>query len=156
MNNLLMKKSEPLKRLCLVVLLMFFLISCAAPLTPDQLRIQRVTENYQQVLRERIATADEKIQVADKLLPIISEYDDILVNRRYVSYSAADAIRELKSDATELAAALYFEAAQQYKQAGQKEKAKQVYKDIIRIFIGSAYSGYRDRARMEIDDLRSE
>ena len=88
MNNLLMKKRNPLKRLCLVVLLMFFLISCAAPLTPDQLRIQRVTEDYQQVLRERIATADEKIQVADKLLPIISEYDDILVNRRYVSYSA--------------------------------------------------------------------
>jgi len=133
---------------------MCLLISCAPVLSPGQVRIQRVINENQQILREKTETAEEKMQVADKLVSIISEYDDIILHRQAVSNSGEDAIRQIKRENIEGTASLLFAAGQQYKNDGQMEKAKQVYQKIIRTFSGSAYGGYRDRARMEIDDLK--
>lgn len=148
-----------MKRLiiCLIVIfsIICLLISCAPTLTPGQVRIERVTNDYKQVKLKSTYSAEEKVQVAEQLLGIVSEYEDILYRRQAISYSAEDAIRELKSYTTKEAASLLFSAGEQYKNEGQIEKSKQVYKMIISTFIGTAYGAYRDRARMEIDDLKS-
>ncbi len=149
-----------MKRLiiCLVVIfsIICLLISCAPILTPGQERIKRVIDDYEQVKLKSTYSAEEKVQVAQQLLDIVLEYEDILYRRQAISYSAEDAIRGLKSDTTHEAASLLFAAGEQYKNEGQIEKSKQVYKMIISTFIGTAYGAYRERARMEIDDLRSQ
>ncbi len=129
------------------------LISCAIPPRPHEVRFERVIEADNQLANERRETTEEKTQLADKLISIISEYDDLLNERAMTNY-AKNNIRKYKREDTELVALLLFSAGQQYRNDGQIEKAKQVYQNIIRIFVGSAYGGYRDRAKMEIDNLK--
>ena len=148
-----MKSFKRYTKIFFLIVLGIYLISCAIPPMPHEVRYERVVNADNQLANEKRETAEEKIQLADKLLSIISEYDDLLNERAMTNYAKTN-IRNYKRQDTELVALLLFSAGQQYRNNGQIDKAKKVYQDIIRIFVGSAWAGYRDRAKMEIDNLK--
>lgn len=156
MNNFFIKKRKTIILVIFIVMFSIIFVGCVNGLTPRQQRIQSITDAHTQADHMKRETAEEKIAVADQLLSVSSKYRDILLSGGGVDSSSTNAIRQLERNATEEAAALLFAAGQQYKNEGKLDKSKQVYKDIIIIFVGSAYGGYRDRARMELDDLKTQ
>jgi len=153
-NSFFIEKRNTIIHIIFIVMFSIIFVGCVEVLTPKQQRIQSVTDAYEQTDYMKRETAEEKLAVANRLLSVSSGYRDILLNGGGISRSSTDALRQLERNTTEHAAALLFAAGQQYKNEGKLDKSKQVYKDIIIIFVGSAYSGYRDRARMEMDDLK--
>jgi len=148
---------ESYKRAMAIFFLILFgisLISCAIAPEPRRARYINILEAYAPIIHGPHESAEDKESMANKIIDRQDEYRSLLDDSRTninLRLEILDAMRgELK-----FALTMLFLAGEHYTIKGQTDKAKQVYQNVIRIFVGATYSGYRDRARMEIENLKS-
>ena len=102
----------------------------------------------------RDPSRDPKVFVSrgDRLIAYVGEYDQMLTVLLLDTYLRTSVVRS-RNIAVNESIKEYFAAAELYASRKQVREAKEVYRKIIRIYTGTAYQGYRDRAKMELDAL---
>lgn len=110
--------------------------------------IESVRRKSQAMLNEHPRTPEEAVDLAARLLTHRESYENGLI-----SGNQDPVCVEMLSNEIHAAVGQLFLAGGLYTNAKQPAKARVVYQNIIRTFSGLVYSGYRDRAKMELDIL---
>lgn len=140
-----------------VTITMLLGLQSCGPMPPNSRDIYVGLMKESQILYQgNDATGDATEVRARRVLSHSSRYD-MLINpssRDYVPLDVQTGALRVKREELSNAASLMFDAAKLYEKEGNNIKAKGVYQDVIRTFTGSAFGGYRDRAKMELENLK--